>query len=215
MLLAPLIASAQPAQPRADAAVQAHIVQPKPAAPQIEDQVLAEINYARTRPREYAAKLRTWRTYFSGKVARWPGNPRGLATAEGVVAVDEAIAFLEKQEPLEPFSPSQLLALAAGDHVAEQGPRGGTGHASADGSDAAKRVERRGGGPAVGEVITYGTPTADEVVRNLIIDDNVPDRSHRKILYMGDLRFAGIRCGPHLSFGKMCVVNFGWTPDGQ
>ncbi|MEI9852249.1 MAG: CAP domain-containing protein [Sphingomonas sp.] len=181
----------------------------------LERAVLAEINSARADPRGYAERLRLYRGYFTDKVVVYPGNPRGLLTAEGVAAVDEAIAFLERQPPLPALAPSGLLAGAAGDHVAEQGPRGVTGHGSADGRRAPERVRRRGGGAYVAETITYGPPSAVEVVRQLIVDDGVAGRGHRRIVYSGEFRFAGVRCGAHRVYAKMCVAVFGRAADGQ
>lgn len=181
----------------------------------LERAVLAELNFARTSPRQYAERLRVYRGYFRGRIVRYPGNPDGLNTAEGVRAVDEAIAFLRRQPPLPPLAGSELLTRAAGDHVAEAGPRGVTGHVSADGSRARDRVRRRGGGEYVGEVITFGPATAAEVVRQLVVDDNVPDRGHRKLVYAAEMRFAGVRCGPHRRYRTMCVANLGRTADAH
>ncbi len=186
-----------------------------PSAPAIEREILAAINFARAQPRTYAEQLRVYRRLFKGKVVWYPGNPAGLRTAEGVKAVDEAIRFLEKQPPLPPIAPSPLLALAAGDHVAEQGPRDGTGHLSKDGANPRDRVLRRGGGSYVAETITYGPPSAAEVVRQLIVDDDVPGRGHRKTLFAAEMRYAGVACGPHATYRVMCVADFGRTPDGR
>lgn len=185
------------------------------AQPAIEAAVLAEINFARTRPRDYAERLRAYRRYFKGKIVWYPGNPDGLRTSEGTRAVDEAIRFLERQAPLEPMSAAELLARAARDHVREQGPRGATGHISADGANPGARVQRRGGGPYVAEVITYGPPSATEVVRQLIVDDAVPGRGHRKALFAAEMRYAGIACGPHQGYRVMCVADLGRRPDGR
>lgn len=186
-----------------------------PAAPDpLEREVLATINFARAQPRAYAGQLRAYRKFFKGKIVWYPGNPSGLRTAEGVKAVDEAIRFLDEQPPLPPIAPSPLFALAAGDHVAEQGPRGGTGHLSKDGANPRDRVQRRGGGPWVAETITYGPPSAVEVVRQLIVDDDVPGRGHRKTLFAAELRYAGVACGPHATYRVMCVVDFGRNSDG-
>lgn len=186
-------------------------------APQtvLERELIAEINFARTRPREYAESLRVYRAGFRGKVVRYPGNPSGLRTQEGRRAVDEAIAFLERQPPLPPVTFAPLLARAAADHVADQGPRGATGHLSSDGADPRDRVQRRGGGAYVAEVITYGPPTAVEVVRQFIVDDAVPGRGHRRTLFAQEMRFAGAGCGPHKSYQVMCVVEFGRTASGE
>jgi uncharacterized protein YkwD len=186
-----------------------------PAQAGLERAVLDEINFARTQPRAYADRLRAYRKLFHGKIVYYPGNCTGLRTSEGVKAVDEAIRFLEKQTPLGPIEGSRLLARAAGDHVDEQGPRGGTGHFSKDGSNPRDRVVRRGGGSYVAEVITYGPPSAVEVVRQLIVDDDVPGRGHRKTLFAAEMRYAGVACGPHKGYRVMCVADLGRTPDGK
>lgn len=185
-------------------------------APQtaFEREVLAEINFARTQPHRYAERLRDYRARFRGKVVRYPGNPSGLLTKEGTRAVDEAIAFLERQAPLPPLAFASLLARTAGDHVAEQGPGGATGHLSKDGANPRDRARRRGGGTYVAEAITYGPPTAPEVVRQFIVDDDVPGRGHRRTLFAAEMRFAGAACGSHKIYRVMCVVEFGRTPTG-
>jgi uncharacterized protein YkwD len=185
------------------------------AQPALTREILAEINFARTQPRDYAERLRAYRTLFRGKIVRYPGNADGLITSEGVKAVDEAIRFLDQQAALEPIEASALLARVARDHVAEQGPRGATGHISADGANPRDRAQRRGLGIYVAEVITYGPPTAAEVVRQLIVDDAVPGRGHRKTLFAAEMRFAGVACGPHRVYRVMCVANLGREPDGQ
>ena len=146
---------------------------------------------------------------------RYPGKPEGLRTAEGVDAVDEAIAFLEHQAKVGMLTPAPLLARAAGDHVADQGPRGATGHYSKDGKDPRDRVRRRGGGDYVAETITYGPPSAAEVVRQLIVDDDVPGRGHRRTVFAAEMRFVGVRCGPHKTYRMMCVAEFARKPDGR
>lgn len=178
-------------------------------------ELIAELNRARTQPRRYAEQLREYRRYFRGKIVYYPGRAEGLSTAEGIRAVDEAITFLEKQAPVAPLSASALLAHTAGDHVAEQGPRGATGHYSADGSNPRDRAMHRGGGNYVAEVITYGPPSPVEVVRQLIIDDAVPAHGHRRTVFAAEMVYARGKCGPHASYRTMCVIEFGRTPDGR
>lgn len=189
------------------------IVLPPPQTA-LEREVLAEINFARTQPRRYAEQLRDYRARFRGKVVRYPGNPSGLLTKEGTHAVDEAIAFMERQSPLPPLTFAPFLAETADDHVIEQGPRGATGHLSGDGANPRDRARRRGGGTYVAEAITYGPPSALEVVRQFIVDDDVPARGHRRTLFAAEMRFAGAACGPHKVYRVMCVVEFGRTPTG-
>jgi uncharacterized protein YkwD len=187
------------------------------AAPEsaLEREIVTELNFARQHPRRYAGRLREYRRYFRGKIVQYPAKPEGLRTAEGVAAVDEAIAFLERQPPVPPLSPARLLAQAAGAHVSEQGPRGTTGHFSKNGDDPRDRVRRHGGGDYVAETITYGPPTAVEVVRQLIVDDDVPNRGHRRTVFAAEMRFVGIGCGPHKTYRVMCVAEFARKPDGR
>ena len=179
-------------------------------------EMLEELNLARTQPGEYAAKLREYRQHFKGNIVYEPGKPTGIITKEGVAAVDEAIAFLERQPPLAPLAPSTVLAKAATDHVSAQGPEGKFGHYSSDGSSPGDRVQRRGGGPYVGETIHYGPVfTARDVIMSLIIDDAVPDRGHRVLIFTPDMLFAGSNCGPHKQLRVMCVTNYSQWIDGK
>lgn len=186
-----------------------------PAPPSLEQAILAELNFARTEPRRYAQTLRQYRRYFRGRVVYTPKRPNGIRTGEGVKAVDEAIAFLERQPVTPPLAEAALLARAAAVHVAEQGPRGETGHNARDGADPRDRVQRLGGGNYVAETITYGPDTAAEVVRQLIVDDKVPSRGHRRTVFAAEMRFAGAKCGPHKVYGTMCVVEYARTPSGR
>ncbi|MDO6416862.1 CAP domain-containing protein [Sphingomonas sp. BIUV-7] len=181
----------------------------------MEQAVLAALNAARTDPATYTGGLKTYRGFFKANIVVMPGNPVDYETVEGTAPVDEAIAYLASQTMLAPLQPADILAAAAADHVAEQSISGRTGHYSADGSAPSDRVVKRGGGPLVAEVIAYGAVDAADVIRQLIVDDGVPDRGHRNMLFAGHLRYAGVACGPHPEFKMMCVIDMADTPDGQ
>lgn len=182
--------------------------------PGLEDQVLDRINHVRQDPGAYAERLRSLRQHFVGKTLYLPGQPRGLVTQEGVEAVDEAIGFLKTQSPSPPLSRGELLDLAAREHVVVQGSLGTRGHFSPDGASPGDRVQRRGGGKLVGEEISYGYANADDVVRQLVVDDGVPDRGHRELLFNRELRYAGVGCGSHSQYGHMCVIDVSRTRTG-
>ena len=132
-----------------------------------------------------------------------------VLTREGVEAVDEAIAFLMTIEPAPALSPSQGMSDAAADHVRDQGPEGKTGHGGSDGSRPAQRVARHGSWDIiVAENLSYGPDVARHVVMGLIIDDGVPDRGHRTTIFNGALNVIGVSCGPHLTFGTMCTMDY-------
>ncbi|WP_313535116.1 CAP domain-containing protein [Sphingomonas sp.] len=177
--------------------------------------MLDRINHLRENPAAYADRLRQLRPHFHGNTLYLPGQPRGLITQEGADAVDEAIAFLQQQAPLPPLSRAELLGLAARDHAVMQGALGTRGHFSPDGASPGDRVQRRGGGRLVGEDISYGYDNADAVVRQLVIDDGVPDRGHRELLFNRELRYAGVGCGSHSAYGHMCVIDVSRTRNGM
>ena len=102
---------------------------------------------------------------------------------EGAQGVLQAAASVSTQTPRPPLQCSEVLAAAAADHAAEQGPRNETGHDGADGSGPGARVKRRGGGTYVGELISYGWAKPATVVRQLVIYDGVLSRGHRQAIF--------------------------------
>jgi uncharacterized protein YkwD len=171
--------------------------------------VFAEINLARTDPRAYAGFLREFRHRFRGKEYRQPGSDTLIRTVEGVKAVDEAIRFLSRQKPLLPLSWSDGLAAAAEELVAVQVNSGSIGHGGAKEMGPRARIERHGRWlRSIGENIGYGPDEARLMVMQLIIDDGVPDRGHRKNTFATAFTTAGVACGPHPRFREMCVIDF-------
>ena len=123
----------------------------------------------------------------------------------GGSARDEAIDFLANQRPLRPLNDSQGLSAAATRLAAEQAQSGRVGHTSA----LRERTEAHGvWSGMVAETISYGMATPEAVVQQLIIDDGVPDRGHREVLFDQSLSAAGVGCGPHRTYRNMCVIDF-------
>ncbi len=174
----------------------------------LENEILQETNLARTAPQTYAKLLADYRNTFSGKLVKRPGEP-DLQTNEGTDAVDEAIRFLNKQEPLGALRPSRGMSKAAKDHVRDQGPRGLIGHDGTDGSGIETRLNRHGKWDIrIAENISYGMKTGRSVVIQLIVDDGISSRGHRDNLFGEKFQRAGVACGTHKEFGIMCVQTF-------
>jgi hypothetical protein len=173
----------------------------------LERGVLAELNRARTEPQAFASDLEARLQYFRGYIYRAPAGEAGLRTVEGPDAVREAIRVLRATRPLPPLRFSYGMSAAAADHVRDQGPRGGTGHTGRDGSTAPQRVNRYGRWFAtISESIQYGRGDAREVIADLLIDDGVRDRGHRRNELDPNIHVAGVACGPHATYGQMCVI---------
>ncbi|HOW45336.1 MAG TPA: CAP domain-containing protein [Candidatus Aminicenantes bacterium] len=190
---------------------------PAPFHSRLENEVLAAINRARTDPLAYAGDLRRLRESFRDRFS-YVDDGVNYLTQEGVDAVDEAIAFLQRVRAVPALAASHGLALAARDLVLDQALRGGTGHAASDGSDPLRRLERyirltpahfltQAGRVAVGEVIAYGRDRARAIVAILIVDDGVPGRGHRQALFDPRFTHAGVAYGPHPLYGWACVVD--------
>lgn len=154
----------------------------------LEKQVLDELNLARTQPAQYAALI---------------AQNSNSATAQ------EAMAELRNLRPLPALSFSQCLARAAQDHVKDIGPKGIVGHDGSDGSNPSTRIQRyvpqlRG----YSENISFGMNTGRAVILQLIIDENVPSRGHRKNIFDTKSQSVGISCGTHAKYQIMCVQDF-------
>ena len=174
----------------------------------LEKAVLDEMNLARTRPAEYAAYLEEWRSYYKGKSMRIKGRPP-VDTVEGASALEEAINFLRAARPLPALQVSKGMCMGAKDQSFDQAKTGDIGHAGSDNSFSWERVSRYGEwAKPVSENIAYDDGAAREVVINLIIDDGVPTRGHRRNIFNALYIVAGVSCGKHPLFGGMCVCTF-------
>jgi hypothetical protein len=175
---------------------------PARARSDLDAAVLAEVNFARTRPAAYARALER---------AAARGGIEGYSEIgdEDAPAVEEALDFLERQRPLAPLKASPGLAAAARAHAAAQGRTRQLGHVSPGGATLSERLHAHGvwAGLAA-EDISYGYEDPREVVRQLIVDSGVPGRGHRANIFDANYSEAGVGCGGHLRYGAMCVIDF-------
>jgi uncharacterized protein YkwD len=177
--------------------------------------VIREMNLARQNPALYATFVQELRSRMNGNVLVL-GHTR-IRTKEGTGAVDEAIRFLQKAQPLPPLTLSRGMSRAAADHCADQAD-GGMGHEGKDRSLPNKRIARYGNFSGWwGENLSYGKSNARDVVLALIIDDGLPGRKHRANIFSPNYNFAGAAFGPHARFGTMCSMDFagGYAERGE
>jgi len=165
--------------------------------------VLAELNFARTHPADYARHLEQPDASSDDAQGGWSQGEQDPQ------ARDEAIAFLMRQPPLPPLREDARLDAAAADHSDEQARTGAVGHESESGERLGDRLHRHGlWASLAAEDISYGYISPEQVVDQLIIDSGVRGRGHRQNIFDPTLQAAGVGCGRHSAYGAMCVIDF-------
>jgi len=175
----------------------------------VEKSVLTYLNLARTHPSKFAAKLVSDVVpKYSGKIYHSP-TAGDIMTNEGLKAVKQAIAVLRKTLPMPALTWSRGLNRATAVHAIDEGTKGLFSHTGSDGSSPWKRMARFGRfiGQAA-ENMGSGYDNGFEIVAQLIIDDGVLDRGHRKNILNPLLRAVGISVKPHKVYSWICVQDF-------
>jgi hypothetical protein len=81
--------------------------------------------------------------------------------------------------------------------------------ADSDDKDTKYRIEEYGQWQGkIGENIYYGSTNVRHVIVNLLVDDGIADRIHRKNLLDIDFKHVGAVIGPHSLHTSSCVMNF-------
>jgi uncharacterized protein YkwD len=182
----------------------------------VETEVLVALNRARTDPTGTAADLDGLVKDYNGALFQRPTQALPIRTVEGAAAAREAVTDVRSEHPVGPLSPVSDLTRAARDLVLDQERTGAVGHAGSDGSSVDTRTRRYGTWQwSLSENIAYAPiASGSDIIQNLLIDDGVPDRGHRRNIYDASAKVVGIACGPHPRFGTMCVIvqAGGFTP---
>lgn len=175
----------------------------------LEAAIVEEINRVRTDPSGYAALLEALLPEFEGTLRRTPNGL--LQSFEGPASVREAVATLRATAPMPPLRLSAGLSAAARDLARDQSSTGGVGHEGSDGSNPETRISRYGRwGGALSENVSYSafaTATARDVVIQLLVDDGVPGRGHRRNILDPTMRLIGVACDRHARFAVVCVMD--------
>jgi hypothetical protein len=154
----------------------------------LEQAVIAEINRARTDPIGYAAWLESQKQYYKGIVLELPGE-KPVRINKGLQALEEAISFLQQQEPLPPLNTSSSLTTIAQEQV--------------------NAISQRQTGDTYDiDNITYGRVTPQGIVMELIVDSRFPDRRHRISLFNPQHNVTGIVCQNDPQYDNICAIAY-------
>lgn len=174
--------------------------------------VLQEINVVREYPQSYAVLLKSYLPYYKGKSLYLP-QEEPAATVEGAAVMQETINELMATKPLKPLAlPMEPgLTAAAEKHAKDIGEAGSNEHTGTDGSHPVDRMLEYGKSKylsACGEALSFGMWDPKSIVLQLLVDDGIPGRGHRRLLLNPKFGQAGVAITRHKDHGVMCCVVF-------
>lgn len=171
-----------------------------------QQEMLAELNLARTQPISYA-RIVADKFADLGADGLYRNSGKLYKIQEGRAVVEETLAFLKQVKPARPLSLSRCLSLSALGHVQDQSKTGAVGHQGKDGSQATDRAQKflAGALPYCGENISYGPQEVRDIVIQLLIDDGVSGRGHRRNVFDPRYQTIGLASGVHKVYGHMSV----------
>ena len=174
-----------------------------------ESNVIFEINKARANPKKYAELyIQPLLESFNGTLFKGY-----LQTKEGATVVEECIKVMSSHASLPPLNPDEKLVKMARTHTDKQGKTKEAGHDTPGGKSFKKRFRKYiKKGFVVGENISYGEKEARHIVAQLLIDDGVKSRGHRKNILDPDYTMTGTACGSHGKYAYMCTIDFYGPP---
>jgi hypothetical protein len=148
-----------------------------------EAQYFHALNEARTNPAGFAQYLEDMRDNYKTKEDGTKiflykdayGENAFYQVEEGISALNEAIEFLQAQEPLRPVKRLAELDMSSHVHLDDQIEGNFFGHYGSDKSAPHQRIERFLFPLGTGENLEYSTTTARMKIIRLIIDDGFRD----------------------------------------
>jgi uncharacterized protein YkwD len=167
----------------------------------LDREVFTQQNELRQFPASFLPNLEDRLRLFNGSTYSPADGQPSTDTVEGASAVEDAIADLRLRSGsmLNKLEWSPGLALAARDHCADAGKLGLVGPLGSKGQTPATRVALYGdAGSALGENLAYGgTQSGYEITMQLLIDDGVPSRTSRLLLFDPRWNYTGIATCAH------------------
>jgi uncharacterized protein YkwD len=173
--------------------------------------IIEEHNVIRTNPKYYIPILRTYIKFFQGNILH---RPSGLIviTNEGYKAFAEAVEFLENINPVGQLVNDVRINLACREYVEKLGIDDSIDDKV---SSMADRIENYAEWEGIlSQCVDFGSNNAVDVIINILVDDGVASRIHRKALFAPEAKIIGCSSGKHYKFGVVSVINYlGGTSD--
>lgn len=179
------------------------------------EQILKEINLARTKPSEYAEKLLSYEKHFSGDILRFPGL-KPIKTMEGFKAFQETADFLKGTKPLNPIIFNSFLNQISNDvfSVVEKSSDADEIN-SINIDDFISKYGQIAG--QFSQAVDFGSATAELVISNLLVDEGDINKGNRHSIMNPKFTIAGISSGKHKTFHNSTIICFArhFIPTGE
>ena len=160
-----------------------------------EQAVIDEINFARTKPKEYVTQR------LSPSVLDVSRKSDSY-----IAALDELVDRMNRMDPVPSLTPATGLTKCAAEWVKISGPEGYVGHEKT----ISNRFKKYCSYASLAENCSYGYSTGKDIVIALLVDDGVDDRGHRNNILNPAYKNVGAAIGPHKKYGTMCCIDFAY-----
>ena len=168
--------------------------------------IIIELNKARSNPSRYAEEaVKPLFDHYEDHLLKLPGMVP-VYSKEGVWAARELYDYLKASRSRQVLWPAEGMCRAAADHVKDQFGSRKVGHIGSDGSLPHERISRYGAAHVTSEALAYGNRSGGLIVLQLLVDDGVLNRGHRKALLDPRLGKIGLSIGPNPIFGRTCDI---------
>ena len=169
-----------------------------------------ELNKLRQDPRSYIPYIEAqMKLIKNNNILKKNDSNLQIQTIEGKSAYEEAILFLEEQEPVEPLTKEIKLSYAAQDLVKDIGERGVVSHQDKNGLYTSERIEKYCEWDfCANEVIEVSSKNPQDILVSLLVDDGLRDRPDRRALFQNIYNYVGIACGSHIEYEIVTVFVF-------
>lgn len=180
----------------------------EPDYKEMTEEIYKFLNEVRQDPSGLIPELQKMKKFYKDKEYRNPTFNYYIMTEEGAAAIDDAINYINTIYPQKPLEIDAGLQEAARELVEHLGPEGLTNSKDPE-MVIEKRVKLKINEPgAIAENLSFGWPSAKEIIIQMIVDDGVPSRGHRLNLMSGNYEKVGIAISKHKTFQCVCAIEF-------
>jgi uncharacterized protein YkwD len=115
---------------------------------------------------------------------------------------------LKRTKAMHLLKPLEALHKSSAHHAQDMGTKGQLGHDSSDGTTFIIRIHQFHKPVTVSENINYGYSDAVSIIMEMLIDEGIPERTHRHNILGQTFHHIGVSIHPHKMMEFNCVMDF-------